>query len=81
MNHPRERAPIFERQCQVRKGGQPLIGAENGWQDGRKCNGSLEDVFEVGCVGEIYIMPIIYVLVEIFKGPPKSRAEQKQLAK
>jgi hypothetical protein len=74
-NQPGERVPVFERQCEARKSGQPFISTKYGWQDGRKCNGSMEDIFEVGRFWEIHVMPIIHVLVEIFEAPPKSCTE------
>jgi hypothetical protein len=73
--------PVFKRPGESGKGIQPFIGTENGWQYGRKRDRGIEDIFEVGRVWKVHIMPIIHKLVEIFKGPPKPRAEQKQLGK
>jgi hypothetical protein len=79
-NHPGDRVPVFERQCEAGKGAQPFIGAKYRRKHGGKCDGGIEEIFEMGRFWKIHVMPILHILVEIFKGPPKSCTEQKQLA-
>ncbi len=73
--------PFLERPCEARKCAQPFIGTHYRRKHSRKRDGSIEHIFEVGYCWYIQIMPIIHVLVEIFKEPPKSSTKKKEFAK
>jgi len=80
-NHPRKCVPVFKRLCEPGKGGQPFIGAQYRRKHSRKRDRSIEGIFEVGCCWHIHVMPIIHVLVEIFKEPPKASTKKKEFTK
>jgi len=77
VEHPREPVPVFKGPCKLGKGVQPFIGTEHGRKYGRKRDGGIKEVFEIGRVWKIHVMPILHVLIEIFKCPPKSGTEEK----